>query len=218
MVRAPACHAGGRGFESRRSRPWKPRSGGVFLVAARRPSLRFRHGYHSWVPTIKAPSPVWRRPIVARARGPCQPAGRATAPLPPHPPRRRARPPGDCPRRAPTHRGAVGRGPGWSHLPRRHAMDPLPRRRRLRPAGAPRRLRPTGNPLVTWKPRTPPPPARPCSPTATPGATASSPNRYGDTRRAPSPTPATWAPSSPASGRAGLRLARRSSGAGSACH
>ena len=45
--------------------------------------------------------------------------------------------------------------------------------------------------LGDLNPRTPPPPARPCSPTATPGATASSPNPYSDIRRARSPTPAT---------------------------
>ena len=53
--------------------------------------------------------------------------------------------------------------------------------------------------LVTRNPRPQPPPARPCSPITTPGATASSPNPYGANRVARSPTPASSWPNSPAS-------------------
>ena len=74
-----------------------------------------------------------------RARGLRHPAHRSAAPLPPDPPPRRARPPGHRPRRAPTYRGALGRGAGRPNGPGRHAVDPRLRRRRLRPARRPRR-------------------------------------------------------------------------------
>ena len=119
-----------------------------------------------------------------RARGLGQLADRAAAPLPPRAPPRRARPPGDRARRAPRHRGALGRGAGRPNGPRRHAVDPRLRRRRLRAARRPRRSGPRTRCSATSNPRTQPPPARPCSPTATPGATASSPNPYSDIRRA----------------------------------